>query len=139
LCLLNAIKWYSNMTSVLHVFLTDVCECYVLQTVFVCFSFFVFIVSYLSKFSVVIHYFLFLFICYLLYRILRMIYVIGGRHWWGWPFRQPTITVMWFSLVCSVYCFVVVNNFFFFSHNFRPFSMVSLTMHSCIQHFSRSR
>jgi len=71
------------MTSVLHVFLTDVCECYVLQTVFVCFSFFVFIVSYLSKFSVVIHYFLFLFICYLLYRILRMIYVIGGRHWWG--------------------------------------------------------
>jgi len=72
------------MTSVLHVFLTDVCECYVLVADGFCLLFFfVFIVSYLSKFSVVIHYFLFLFICYLLYRILRMIYVIGGRHWWG--------------------------------------------------------
>ena len=36
------------------------------------FFFFVFIVSHLFKFSVVIQIFLFPFICYLLYRILRM-------------------------------------------------------------------
>ena len=37
--------------------------------------------------------------------------VIGGRHWWRWPFRQLTTTVMWFSLAYSVYCFAVVNIF----------------------------
>ena len=38
-----------------------------------------------------------------------------GRHWWCWPFQQPTTTVMWFSLAYSVYCIVVVDKFFFFS------------------------
>ena len=58
----------------LHVFLTDVCDCYVLVSDGFClfFFFFSFLFS-LFLTSVVILIYLFPFICYLLYRILGMI------------------------------------------------------------------
>ena len=57
----------------LHVFLTDVCDYYVLVADGFCFFFaFLFLIS-LFLTSVVILIFLFPFICYLMYRILGMI------------------------------------------------------------------
>ena len=60
--------------SVLHVFLTDVCDCYVLVAdgfFFVFFAFLFWFSLFLTR--VVILIFLFPFICYLLYRIRGMI------------------------------------------------------------------